>query len=146
MRDESIHLIQKTPYLFMAAAVSDYIPQYTQEGKLKKDILGEKWDLSLKKNIDILSNIDKNGICTIGFKAEMDASNANNNAKNMLNTKQLNAVCLNILKNSNSFGTDTNKIEFIDKETTLSLDENDKLSLSFDILHHSAKLLENNNE
>jgi len=28
MRDEQIHLIQKEPYLFMAAAVSDYIPKF----------------------------------------------------------------------------------------------------------------------
>ncbi|MCK4737211.1 MAG: bifunctional phosphopantothenoylcysteine decarboxylase/phosphopantothenate--cysteine ligase CoaBC, partial [Sulfurimonas sp.] len=35
MRDEQIHLIQKKPYLFMAAAISDYIPAFAQEGKLK---------------------------------------------------------------------------------------------------------------
>ncbi|MEK6659294.1 MAG: bifunctional phosphopantothenoylcysteine decarboxylase/phosphopantothenate--cysteine ligase CoaBC, partial [Campylobacterota bacterium] len=55
MRDEQIHLIQKKPYLFMAAAVSDYIPAYAQTGKLKKESLGSEWDLKLKQNIDILS-------------------------------------------------------------------------------------------
>lgn len=49
MRDEHIHLIQKTPYLFMAAAVSDYIPHAPQQGKLKKEMLGDSFALQLKK-------------------------------------------------------------------------------------------------
>jgi len=76
MRDEQIHLIQKKPYLFMAAAVSDYVPSFEQVGKLKKESLGGAWELKLKENVDILSSIDKDGIVTVGFKAEMDAQNA----------------------------------------------------------------------
>jgi len=144
MRDEHIHLIQKKPYLFMAAAVSDYIPEFVQNGKLKKDILGDKWNLSLKKNIDILSNIDKTDITTIGFKAEMDISNANNNAKKMLENKKLDAVCLNVLKDSSSFGSDKNSIDFITKKNEVLLPENDKLSLSFNILKYAKKIQENN--
>jgi len=143
MRDEHIHLIQKKPYLFMAAAISDYIPEYSQNGKLKKEMLGDRWELSLKKNIDILSSIDKDGITTIGFKAEMDISNANTNAKNMLNAKKLDGVCLNVLKDSSSFGTDTNSIEFITKESSVSIPEDDKLSVSFEILKNAKKLQEN---
>lgn len=140
MRDEHIHRIQKKPYLFMAAAVSDYIPEYTQEGKLKKEMLGEKFELSLTQNIDILDSIDKDNIVTIGFKAEMDNENAESNASKMIDKKNVDAVCLNILKDSTSFGGDTNKIEYISPNKIESIPHADKLSVAFDILRHAESL------
>jgi len=142
MRDEHIHLIEKKPYLFMAAAVSDYIPVYEQSGKLKKEMLGDEWELKLKKNKDILASIDKEGITTIGFKAEMDQENAKDNAKKMLDAKKLDAVCLNILTNSKSFGTTENQIDFITKKELIELPKQDKLSLSFDIVESAKQLQE----
>ncbi|MBU0721686.1 bifunctional phosphopantothenoylcysteine decarboxylase/phosphopantothenate--cysteine ligase CoaBC [bacterium] len=140
VRDEHIHLIQKRPYLFMAAAVSDYIPAFAQDGKLKKEVLGEKWDLSLKQNTDVLSSIDKEGITTVGFKAEMDALNAISNASNMLANKNIDAVCLNLLKDSSSFGTDTNTVDFITREKVESIPHADKLSVAFAILDYAKSL------
>ena len=137
----SINLVKKEKaYLFMAAAVSDYIPADSKDGKLKKDALGESWNLALKQNIDILNSIDKDGLVTVGFKAEMDESNALSNATNMLNNKNLNAVCLNVLKDSSSFGSDTNSIEFISKNEKISIPNNDKLTLAFEILNNSKTL------
>ncbi|MDD2790587.1 MAG: bifunctional phosphopantothenoylcysteine decarboxylase/phosphopantothenate--cysteine ligase CoaBC [Sulfurimonas sp.] len=140
MRDEQIHLIQKKPYLFMAAAVSDYVPAFTQSGKLKKELLGESFALTLKENVDILSAIDKEGITTVAFKAEMDPINAVQNATNLLERKHVDAVCLNLLVNSDSFGTDTNAVDFITKEKRETLKEADKFTLSFDILEHAKSL------
>lgn len=140
MNSEQIQLIQKKPYLFMAAAISDYVPEFIQEGKLKKDMLGSSWELKLKQNIDILNAINKKDITTVAFKAEMDESVASSNASSMIDTKEVDAVCLNILKDSSSFGSDTNKIDFIKADGIESLDDNDKLSVSFDILEHSKKL------
>lgn len=140
MRDEQIHLIQKKPYLFMAAAVSDYIPLYPQNTKLKKESLGEEWELKLKQNIDILGSIDKTDITTIGFKAEMDEKNALSNASNMIEKKGIDAVCLNILKDSSSFGTDTNKIDFILPNKIESISMSDKLSVAFNILEHAKNI------
>jgi len=140
--DEHIHLIEKKPYLFMAAAVSDYIPEFVQEGKLKKELLGDSWSLALKKNSDTLSNIDKEGITVVGFKAEMDALSAIDNAGEMLKKKNLDAVCLNILKDSSSFGKDTNAIEFITKDEVISLPEQDKLTVSFEIANNAKALQE----
>ncbi len=140
MRDEQIHLIQKKPYLFMAAAVSDYIPAYAQDGKLKKETLGDIWDLKLKQNIDILNQIDKTDITTIGFKVEMDEKNAITNASKMIDNKDVDAVCSNVLKDSSSFGTDTNKIEFILPDKIESIPKSDKLSVSFHILEHAKSL------
>ncbi len=140
MRDEQIHLIQKEPYLFMAAAVSDYIPKFSQDGKLKKEMLGEEFELSLTQNIDILNSIDKDGIITVGFKAEMDKDTAMKNASKMIDKKDVDAVCLNILKDSSSFGSDTNTIEFITPDKIEILPSNDKLSLSFDVIQHAKNL------
>ena len=140
--DEHIHIIQKRPFLFMAAAVSDYVPAFPQDGKLKKESLGETWELALKKNIDILSTIDKEGITVVGFKAEMDKEKAQENAMKMLEKKNLDAVCLNTLKDASSFGTDTNEIEFITKEKKILLMQSDKLTLSFRIISHAKKLSE----
>lgn len=140
MRDEQIHLIQKKPYLFMAAAVSDYVPSFEQVGKLKKESLGGAWELKLKENVDILSNIDKDGIVTVGFKAEMDAQNALVNAQNMIDKKGVDAVCLNVLKDASSFGTETNSVEFLTKERHESIPLADKLSVAFEILEHAKTL------
>lgn len=140
MRDEHIHLIQKKPFLFMAAAVSDYTPAFTQSGKLKKEALGESFELSLKKNVDILKEIDKEGIYTVGFKAEMDAVHAMDNATAMLRNKNLDAVCLNILQDASSFGTETNKIEFITKENTSATAEASKLAVALEILEYAKNL------
>lgn len=140
MSDEHIHKIQKKPYLFMAAAVSDYLPKFPQDGKLKKDILGEEFDLKLTKNIDILDSINKDGIVTVGFKAEMDIENAEANASKMIDNKNIDAVCLNILTNSSSFGTDTNKVEFITPNKIQSIPLADKLSVAFEILKHAQEI------
>ncbi|MBW6489503.1 phosphopantothenoylcysteine decarboxylase, partial [Sulfurimonas sp.] len=140
MRDEQIHLIQKKPYLFMAAAVSDYIPSNAQIGKLKKESLGDEWDLKLKQNIDILNSIDKSEITTVGFKAEMDEEHAVINALKMIDSKGVDAVCLNVLKDSSSFGTDTNKMDFIVKEKKESIPLGDKLTVAFEILEHAKNL------
>ncbi len=140
MREEHIHLIQKKPYLFMAAAVSDYIPKYQQDAKLKKEEIGEEWNLVLKQNIDILSSIDKEGILTIGFKAEMYEQNALINAKKMLKNKKLDAVCLNVLKNAKSFGSDTNAVEFITKNGIDSLENKPKIELSFEIMSKAKEI------
>ncbi|MFA7354038.1 MAG: bifunctional phosphopantothenoylcysteine decarboxylase/phosphopantothenate--cysteine ligase CoaBC [Sulfurimonadaceae bacterium] len=140
MRDEQIHLIQKKPYLFMAAAVSDYVPSYAQIGKLKKESLGNEWDLKLKQNVDILGAIDKSDITTVGFKAEMDEEHAVINALKMIDSKGVDAVCLNILKDSSSFGTDTNKIDFIHKDKKESIPLGEKLTVALEILEHAKNL------
>ncbi len=142
LKDEQIHLIQKRPYLFMAAAVSDYVPAFKQEGKLKKEMLGQTWDLGLKKNVDILNSVDKSGITVVGFKAEMDAQNALINAKNMLEKKDIDAVCLNVLGESNSFGSDTNAMSFITEDGTIEIDTDEKLSIAFLVLDQAKNIKE----
>ena len=131
---------KKQVFFFGVAAISDYIPKVVSKGKLKKDEIGKEWNLKLKKNIDILDSIDKSMIYSIGFKAEMDKNKAFENAKLMLKNKNLDGVCLNILDEKNSFGSNTNKIEFINKNETISLKEGSKLFVSFELLNTIKKV------
>jgi phosphopantothenoylcysteine decarboxylase / phosphopantothenate---cysteine ligase len=126
-------LILKKPFLFMVAAVSDYVPAFPQDGKLKKELIGTHWNLELKQNMDILKSLDKEGIISIGFKAEMDETTALNSANRMLENKNLDGVCLNILNEENSFGSDNNNIELILKNSSFEF-KGSKLDVSLNIL------------
>jgi len=139
---DPVHLIQKRPYLFMAAAVSDYTPRYPQKGKLKKEHLGEQWTLELTKTTDILSSLNKDGITVVGFKAEMDAEKGIEHARKLLEEKEVDAVCYNHLEDSQSFGSEMNEILFISDKEEVELGRSDKLSLSFQILDAAKELSE----
>ena len=142
MNSSDRHLIQKEPYLFMAAAVSDYTPTFPQNGKLKKTFLGEVWNLELKQTKDVLSSLQKDGIKTVAFKAEMDEEKGLQNAKNLLVSKNVDAVCYNLLKDSSSFGSKENEITFITKDRSIELGKTDKLVLSDYILEESKALID----
>jgi phosphopantothenoylcysteine decarboxylase / phosphopantothenate---cysteine ligase len=118
----------------MVAAVSDYVPAFPQDGKLKKELIGTHWNLELKQNMDILKSLEKDGIITIGFKAEMDETTALNSANRMLENKNLDGVCLNILNEENSFGSDNNNIELILKNNSYEF-KGSKLDVSLNILN-----------
>lgn len=124
---------KKKPFLFMIAAVSDFVPSITKKGKIKKDTIGEHWDLQLKKNIDILQSLHKNSIISIAFKAEMDKHSALENAKNMLKNKNLDGVCLNILKDDSSFATEDNEIELLLDNTSYNF-KGAKVDISLEIV------------
>lgn len=134
------HLIEKTPYLFMVAAVADYTPKFPQQGKLKKSMLGEEWTIELKQTTDILLSLDKTDIKTVAFKAEMDTQEGLNNAVNLLESKGVDAVCYNLLKDATSFGGSENEITFITKDTQVALGREQKLALSDKILKEAEKL------
>lgn len=104
---------QKTPYLLMAAAVSDFVPETHHAGKLKKESLGKTPTLKLKRNKDILKSLPKEGFKMIGFKAETDQEKALEHAYAMLSEKSLDAVCLNVIGEKNAFGSYHNEVSFI---------------------------------
>jgi len=134
LMDDSVpELVQKKPYLFMASAVSDYKPKYPQSGKMKKEMIGDVWNLELVKNIDILDSVNKDGIFAVGFKAEMDKETGKNSAQNMLVNKNLDAVCLNYVSD-HAFGSDTNAITLFTKDAEVDLGTASKLDISFRLL------------
>ena len=137
---EPIHLIQKKPYLFMAAAIADFTPKFPQVGKMKKSDIGDEWNIEMKQTTDILNEVNKLGLITVGFKAEMNSQTGFSNAKGLIENKNVDGVCYNLLKDSQSFGTNNNNITFITKENAYDLGEASKLDLSFKILDESQKL------
>lgn len=124
---------KKKPYFFMVAAISDYILKTKNIGKLKKEDIGKTWYLELNENIDILTSLDKTDLISVGFKAETNEDTALENALKMLEKKNLDAVCLNIINEDNPFGSDTNKINLLSKNSTYKC-EGAKIDVSFDIL------------
>ena len=131
---------ERMPYLFMVAAVADFTPALPQEGKTKKSDIGEVWNIELKQTTDILSSIDKSGIKSVAFKAEMDTLQGLNNAKELLVKKEVDAVCYNLLKDATSFGGTKNEITFITKNGQVELGREDKLTLASKILTEAEKL------
>ena len=136
----------KTPFLFMAAAVADFTPKSPNKGKTKKVDIGDEWSIEMKQTEDILKSIaiekqkNKFNITTIGFKAEMDKEKGFFNAKSLIENKNVDGVCYNLLKDSQSFGTNNNSITFITAENSVDLGTASKLDLSFKILEESQKL------
>ena len=80
------------------------------------------------------------GLCSSAANSDvvftkMDENVASVNAKNMIEKKALDAVCLNIINEKNSFGSNNNEIELLFKN------ENENVSLSGEKLELSLKLL-----
>ncbi len=137
---QAVSVVNKKPYLFMAAAVADYTPKYPQEGKLKKDMLGSEWALELKQTDDILKSLNKEGIITIGFKAEKDEKTALENAKKALESKGIDAIALNILGKENNFGSDKNEIIFITPNSEQKLELNSKINIALSLTNLAKEL------
>lgn len=142
IHDAPIELIQKRPFLFMVGAVADFTPKFPQQGKLKKSMLGENWQIELTQTSDILSTLskDRDGVTTIAFKAEMDSSEGLANAKALLMQKEVDAVCYNLLEDAKSFGGEENSITFITKDDAIDLGRRSKFDLAEKILQQASSL------
>ena len=133
--------LAKDDLLVMAAAISDYIPSQKAKGKIKKS--GANLNLELKENIDILSSLKELKCKKIGFKMEMDEQSALSSAKNMFENKALDAVCLNVLKAQNYFGSEQNEVLFITKNSQKMLKMASKHEIAAQIVGLSENLSEN---
>ena len=116
-----------------AAAVADYRPKEVADQKIKKK--SEDLSIELTKNKDILLSLgkDKEKQFLVGFALETE--NELENAKGKLKKKNLDAIVLNSLNDSGAgFGKQTNKITFIDKNSTIkAFDLKSKAAVAVDI-------------
>ncbi|WP_430907821.1 bifunctional phosphopantothenoylcysteine decarboxylase/phosphopantothenate--cysteine ligase CoaBC [Maribacter sp. 2-571] len=116
-----------------AAAVADYRPEQVATQKIKKS--DAEFTLSLVKNKDILKSLGalKKRQYLVGFALETENELAN--AKGKLERKNLDAIVLNSLNDKGSgFGTSTNKIQFIDKNSEIrSFELKTKAAVASDI-------------
>ena len=117
----------------LAAAVADYTPETVASEKIKKK--GGNLSLTLVPTVDILASLGKikTTQTLIGFALETENEVAN--AQTKLEKKNLDAIVLNSLRDTGAgFGTDTNKVTFITKETQISFPLKTKEEVAKDIL------------
>lgn len=97
------------------AAVADYkIKNYSQQ-KIKKENNIDELTINLIKNPDIISEISKSNIYTVGFAAETE--NVIEHAKKKIQIKNLDMIIANDVSNKNiGFGSDNNKVTIILKD------------------------------
>lgn len=101
----------------LSAAVADYRPESTYDGKMKKQG-DEGMVIRLVQNPDILATLGKHkreGQLLVGFALE--TSNEMAYAQEKLQRKGLDMIVLNSLRDKGAgFGTDTNKVTIIDRD------------------------------
>ena len=117
----------------LAAAVADYTPETVAPEKIKKK--GGNLSLTLVPTVDILASLGKikTTQTLIGFALETENEVAN--AQTKLEKKNLDGIVLNSLRDAGAgFGTDTNKVTFITKETQNSFPLKSKEEVAKDIL------------
>lgn len=116
------------------AAVSDFSPVDYNDTKIKKED-SEQLDIQLKKNKDILSLVAEHfkNSYVVGFAAE--TSNVEENAKNKLNSKNLNMIISNdVSDQSIGFDVDENEVNVITKNETIFLKRDKKIRIARQIL------------
>ena len=114
MKNEIVKRIDSVDCIIMAAAVADFKPEITNEGKLKKDDI-EKLKLNLVKNDDILNLIKDSKCIKIGFAAE--TNNHDEYGVKKLNSKCLDMIVINDVSNNQiGFESEYNQVKIITKK------------------------------
>ncbi len=120
MHKSCMELFPKSDIAIMAAAVADYTPSKPAPEKIKKS--EDSLAVELVKTRDILAEMGNHkhkGQLLVGFALE--TNNEIDHAIHKLNTKNLDFIVLNSLKDVGSgFGFDTNKISIIGKSQVIS--------------------------
>lgn len=141
MYTEARRYFQEMDIVIGAAAVADYRPENPAEEKLKKT--GDTMQINLVRNPDIIGSLgrEKTGQYLVGFALETENELAY--AKKKLQEKNLDAIILNSLRDAGAgFGSDTNKVTFIDKNSEITPFElKTKAEVARDLLHEIHKRL-----
>ena len=134
MKNAILHYFDDSDVLIMAAAVADYKPKVVSHEKIKKK--NAKLSLELVKTDDILKEIVKNKKQQFVVGFALETNNEQENAKQKLVHKNLDAIVLNSLNDTGAgFGHDTNKVTIItaNEEKTYTLKS--KKEVAVDILN-----------
>ena len=89
--------------------------------------------LNFRKNEDIISKVTTPGVKKIGFKLEVKQNSSVDLAKKALKDKGLDAICLNILNDVLTFGSENTKIRFITKDENIETIEGSKQNVAFEL-------------
>ncbi|MDG1718932.1 MAG: bifunctional phosphopantothenoylcysteine decarboxylase/phosphopantothenate--cysteine ligase CoaBC [Flavobacteriales bacterium] len=140
MYDEVEKVFLESDISVFAAAVSDYKPIKTYSEKIKKS--DGNMEIKLEKTKDILlemSSDKKDHQFVVGFALETE--NEEKNAIKKLQTKNLDMIILNSMKDKGAtFGFDTNKISIIEKDLSVTnYDLKEKSEVAKDIVSSIIK-------
>lgn len=142
MLEACLDLYQISDAVIMAAAVADFKPENLVNQKIKKQ--DGLTAISLAPTPDILARLGetKENQILIGFALE--SQNALDNAKQKLNSKNLDAIVVNSLEDSGAgFGHNTNKISFLQHEKdTIHYPLKSKEEVAEDVLGHLKTMLD----
>jgi len=114
------HELSKHRVVIMAAAVADFRPASSAARKIKKSNDSSVPEIQLEQTDDILGYISeqKNDQTVIGFALETE--NEIDHAREKLNKKKLDYIVVNNpMKEGSGFGSDTNQITIIGKNSLL---------------------------
>lgn len=142
MYNAVIKVTEQSDIIIMAAAVADFTPVHSAKSKIKKsDTLAA---IQLKPTKDILASVGKNkrrNQVLVGFALETD--NEIENASKKLNTKNLDFIVLNTLKDKGAgFGTSSNKVTFIEAKNKITkFDMKPKVMVAKDIVDKIIQIL-----
>ena len=134
MYDAIVSRAQDYDFVIKAAAVADYTPAVTADNKIKK----KDGDMSipLVRTKDILKALGENkrpGQILCGFS--METENVQENSRKKLESKHCDMICANSLKSAGAgFGTDTNIVTLITKNSEESLELMSKEQVAHKIL------------
>lgn len=134
MYDAIVSRAQDYDFVIKAAAVADYTPAVTADNKIKK----KDGDMSipLVRTKDILKTLGENkrpGQILCGFS--METENVLENSRKKLESKHCDMICANSLKSAGAgFGTDTNIVTLITKNSEESLELMSKEHVAHKIL------------
>lgn len=135
--------LSSTNALIMTAAVSDYRVKNFSESKIKKN--DENLVLELEKNPDILAWAGEHaeaGTVLCGFA--METENLVEKAKDKLESKGLDLIVANSLNEQGAgFGTDTNIVTLIDKDSLEQLEIMSKAKVSNKVLDNVLSIFKN---
>lgn len=132
--------LSESDVIIMAAAVADYTPESYSDQKIKKH--DDDMCIRLKRTKDILQYVGENKtdsqfIC--GFS--METENLLENSRKKLEKKHCDIIAANSIRQSGAgFGTDTNIITIITRDTVLELPLMSKTEAAHQLLDEILKL------
>ena len=134
MKNAILHYFDDSDVLIMAAAVADYKPKVVSDEKIKKK--NAELSLELVKTDDILKEIVKNKKQQFVVGFALETNNEQENAKQKLVHKNLDAIVLNSLNDTGAgFGHDTNKVTIITANEEKIYTLKSKKEVAVDILN-----------
>ncbi len=124
LADAAIAAAARADIVIMAAAVADYRPETVADTKIKKEAQGDRLELQLVKNPDILVGLTQSrraGQLIVGFAAETetDASALLELARAKIARKGADYLVVNRVGWSEGFATDDNAVLVIDAAGTI---------------------------